>query len=95
MSTTALNGLRDYLYSTLSPSNMIWLGTQLTEYGKKKEEALKSYTKEELIARAERGREEIACDHYVTIDELLRDMDNDYTEDNVAFAAEDLQLETA
>ena len=51
MSNTALNGLRDYLYGTLSPSNMIWLGTQLTEYGKKKEEALKPYTKEELIAR--------------------------------------------
>ncbi len=94
MSTATLTGLLNFLYGTLTPEGMIWLGTQLTEYGKKKEEALKPYTKEELIARAEKGREEIACGHYVTIDELLRDMDNDYAKDNVAFAAEDLQLET-
>jgi len=37
MSITALTNLRDYLFSALSPSNLIWLGNQLTEYGNKQE----------------------------------------------------------
>lgn len=31
MSTETLSGLRDYLFSTLSRSNMLWLATQLKE----------------------------------------------------------------
>ena len=52
MSTATLEGLRDYLYSTLSPSNMIWLSTQLAEYAKQLEEPpLKRYTLEEMKAQ--------------------------------------------
>ena len=52
MSTTALNGLRDYLADTLSPNNMLWLAAQLTEQAaKKKESQKKPYTIEELHAR--------------------------------------------
>ena len=57
MSTAVLTGLRDYLYGTLSPANLIWLGTQLTEYGTRQQEPLKPYTMEEIhdmIAQAER-----------------------------------------
>ena len=52
MSTATLTGLRDYLYSTLSPPKMIWLGTQLTEYGHQQQEVfpLKRYTMEEINA---------------------------------------------
>ena len=53
MSTATLNGLRDYLYDTLSPANLIWLGKQLTEYGYMQEKPQKPYTKEELKARIE------------------------------------------
>ena len=42
MGTQALTGLRDYLTDTLSPDNMLWLATQLTEYAKKKEELAKA-----------------------------------------------------
>ena len=48
MSTTALTNLRDYLTGTLSPDDMMWLATQLTEYTKKEDHSLKPYTKEEI-----------------------------------------------
>ena len=35
MSTETLSGLRDYLFSTLSCSNMLWLATQLKERAEK------------------------------------------------------------
>ena len=38
MSTATLTNLRDYLTGTLSPADMVWLGQELTEYAKKKEE---------------------------------------------------------
>lgn len=31
MSTNTLNGLLEYLHSTLPPANMLWLGTQLVK----------------------------------------------------------------
>lgn len=52
MSTNTLTGLRDYLYATLTPANMMWLSTQLADYAKQMEEpALKSYTLEEMKAQ--------------------------------------------
>ena len=35
MSTETLSGLRDYRFSTLSRSNMLWLATQLKERAEK------------------------------------------------------------
>ena len=55
MSTETLSGLRDYLFSTLSRSNMLWLATQLKERAEKEEE-LKPYTIEELHQMVEEGR---------------------------------------
>ena len=61
MSTATLTGLRDYLYDTLSPANLIWLGTQLAEYGyKQKEPSLKPYTMEEINARIDQAERESA-----------------------------------
>lgn len=52
MSTATLTSLRDYLYGTLSPANMIWLSTQLADYAKQLEQpALKRYTLEEMKAQ--------------------------------------------
>lgn len=62
MSKETLIGLRDYLYSTLSPANMLWLGTQLTEYANQDEEfPLKRYTKEEINAMLDKSEAEIAA----------------------------------
>lgn len=65
MSTETLSSLRDYLFGTLSRSNMLWLATQLKERAEKEEE-LKPYTIEELHQMVEEGRQEIAEGHYFT-----------------------------
>ena len=77
MSTATLSNLRDYLYGTLTPANMIWLGRQLTEYGNKQMMPLKPYSREELLDRAEKGRQEIAMGNYVTAEDLLRELNED------------------
>ena len=77
MSTATLNGLRDYLYGTLSPANLIWLGTQLTEYGRKQEEQLKPYTKEELNTRIDMSERQFAEGKYKTIEEVFREFEKE------------------
>lgn len=78
MSTATLNGLRDYLYDTLSPANLIWLGTQLAERGRMQEKPLKPYTKEELVARIERSEQQFAEGKYKTSEELWRELDEEF-----------------
>ena len=78
MSEATLMNLRDYLYGALSPANMIWLGTQLTEHGRMQEEPLKPYTKEELIARIERSEQQFAEGKYKTSEELWRELDEEF-----------------
>ncbi len=73
MSTETLSGLRDYLFSTLSRSNMLWLATQLKERAEKEEE-LKPYTIEELHQMVEEGRKQIAEGHYLTGEEVFSDL---------------------
>ena len=84
MSTATLSNLLEYLYGTLSPSNMRWVGEHLIEYAKREEteETLQPYTKEELLERAEEGRRQIAMGNYCTMEELLQKLDEDFAEDN-------------
>ena len=83
MSTATLNGLRDYLYGTLSPANLIWLGTQLTEYGHRQEEQLEPYTLEELKARIDKSEQQFAEGKYKTIEEVFREFDEELEEDEM------------
>jgi len=98
MSEATLTGLLEYLYNTLSPSNMRWMGEHLIEYANAVE-SVKPYTVEELLERAEKGRREIAEGHYTDIDEVLRELDMDFMEDEMksrsVLAAEELQYEAA
>lgn len=73
MSISALTNLRDYLIGTLSKEDMIWLTTELVGYSQE-EEKLKPYTKEELLAMAEAGREQIAHGQYYTDEEVFHDL---------------------
>ena len=88
MSTATLEGLRDYLYSTLSPANMLWLGQQLTEYAKKEEYSLKPFTMEELNARIDQAERESAAS-------LGQDSEEMFSELEEEFAREDLELAEA
>lgn len=85
MSTATLSSLLEYLYGTLSPSNMRWVGEHLIEQAQKeeqREEALTPYTREELLERAEEGRRQIAMGNYCTMEELLQELDEDFAVDN-------------
>ena len=76
MSTTTLTNLLEYLYGALTPSNMRWVGEHLIEYAEKKE-ALEPYTIEELLERAEKGRQEIVDGQYKTNEEVFKQLLNE------------------
>ena len=78
MSTTALNGLRDYLTGTLSPDNMIWLATQLTEYAKKQEEPpFQRYTMDEINAMLDEAEADIAAGRVLSEEEVMREWEEE------------------
>ena len=92
MSTTALEGLLSYLYGTLSPSNMQWVGEHLIEYAKKEQsEQLRPYTMQELNARIDQAEAEIAAGLGTPHEEVMREMD----EEIERWEQEEFQLETA
>lgn len=70
MSTATLTNLLEYLYATLTPNNMKWLGEHLIEHAEK-EEVIPVYTRVELIQMAELGRKQIEEGHYFTTEEVL------------------------
>lgn len=86
MSISALTNLRDYLIGTLSKEDMIWLTTELVGHSKEEEE-LKPYTKEELLAMAEAGRQQIANGQCYTDEEVFHDL--------LGETEEELELELA
>lgn len=89
MSDAALTNLRDYLYGTLSPANMRWLATELSEYAKKQEEqSMKLFTKEELVARIKESERQLAEGKWQDFDEAMDELEREFAED-------DLKLEMA
>ena len=90
MSTSTLTGLRDYLYDTLSPANMLWLSTQLADYAKKKEEApLKRYTKAELNALLDEAEANIAAGNTIPGEEVWRELEEEFAKED----AEEVKFE--
>ena len=74
MSTTALYGLRDYLTNTLSPSNMLWLATQLTKQAEMMDGVShEPYTIEELHARIAKSEQDSAEGRVYDFDEVMEE----------------------
>jgi len=84
MSTSTLHGLRDYLYATLTPANMIWLGMQLTEYGHRQEKQQGPFTKEELAARIAQSEQQFAEGKYQDFDEAMDELEKEFAEEDKA-----------
>lgn len=76
MSTATLEGLRDYLFDTLSPRNMLWLSTQLANYAKLKEQ--KPYTMEEIHNRIAQSERDIAEGRVYDFDEVIRELEEEF-----------------
>ena len=91
MSNATLEGLRNYLYSTLSPANMLWLGQQLTEYAMKEEYALTPFTMEELNARIDEAEAEIAAGIGTSHEEMMREWEEELAREE----QEDLKMAEA
>lgn len=72
MSTVALTGLLEYLYHTLSPSNMRWVGEHLIEYSKKEEsEQLRPYTMQEIDEMLDEAEAAFEAGDYLTNEEVF------------------------
>lgn len=83
MSTTALEGLLSYLYGTLSPSNMQWVGEHLIEYAKQEQdEQLRPYTMEELNARIDQAEAEIAAGKVFDADDVWRELEEEFSRED-------------
>jgi len=86
MSTAVLSSLRDYLYGTLSPANMLWLSQQLAEYAVKQqqEEAQLPFlpqTKDEINRILDEREARIAAGVYVEHEEVMRWIDAELAEE--------------
>ena len=73
MSTVALNGLLDYLFSTLSTTNMRWVGEHLLERAKKQEsEQLRTFTMKEIDSMLDEAEAAFEAGDYLTQEEVFR-----------------------
>lgn len=72
MSTTALQGLLEYLYGTLTPNNMRWVASHLIDHADQVDAPeLKRYTKEEINAMLDRAEAEMAAGKGVAHEESM------------------------
>jgi hypothetical protein len=77
MSTATLSNLLEFLYGTLTPSNMQWLGEQLIEHARNEEEKLRPYTMEEINAMIDEAEAEIAAGKGTSHEEVMREWDEE------------------
>ena len=68
----ALEGLLSYLYGTLSPSNMQWVGEHLIEYAKREQgEQLRPYTMQEIDNMLDEAEAAFEAGDYLTNEEVF------------------------
>lgn len=71
--STPLTGLLEYLCSTLSTSNMRWVGEHLIEYAQKEEEGQhRPYTMQEIDAMLDEAEKAFEAGDYLTNEEVFR-----------------------
>ena len=66
-----MNNLLEYLYGTLTPDNMRWVGEHLIDYAEK-EESLKPYTMDEINAMLDEAEADIAAGRTISHEEMMR-----------------------
>jgi hypothetical protein len=72
MSTATLTNLLNYLYGTLSPSNMRWVGEHLIEYANKEEdEHLRPFTMDEIDDMLDEAEAAFEAGDYLTNEEVF------------------------
>jgi hypothetical protein len=81
MSEATLQGLLDYLYSTLTPDNMRWMAMHLLAHADSDEENLKPYTMEELNAMLDEAEAEIAAGRTISDEDVWRKIEKEFEEE--------------
>ena len=75
MNTTALQGLLDYLYGTLTPKDMRWVADHLIEHARYSTEPVKRLTMEEVNAMLDEAEADIAAGRTIPDEEVWREYD--------------------
>lgn len=72
METARLNNLLDYLYRTLTPHNMRWVGERLIEHAiKEEEEHLRPYTMQEIDSMLNDAETAFEAGDFLTNEEVF------------------------
>ncbi len=79
MSTATLSGLRDYLYGTLSPDDMVWLVEELKRFVRKDGDTLSSYSMEELEARIAKSEGDAAEGNVYDFDDVMDEIEAEFS----------------
>ena len=72
MSTATLTNLLEYLYGTLTPNNMKWLGEHLIERAEEAEDPLRPYTMEEIDVMLEESERDFEAGRCYSTEEVLK-----------------------
>ena len=86
MSTTALTGLLEYLYDTLTPSNLRWVGEQLINEANQQEHPMERYTIEEILDMVEKGRQQIDQGEWISHEDFMREWEEEIQREEQALA---------
>ena len=78
MSEATLTNLLEYLYETLTPNNMQWLGEHLIEHAN---HAVKPYTMEELNAMLDEAEADIAAGRTISDEDVWREIEKELEEE--------------
>ena len=76
MSEATLTSLLEYLYGTLTPSNMRWIGERLIQFADN-EENQKPFTMEEIEAMLDASQADIAAGRTYSHEEVMREWDQE------------------
>lgn len=81
MSTATLTSLLDYLYGTLSSSNMRWVGEHLIEQANKREKEqgydLTPFTMDEIDAMLDEAEADFEAGRGIPHEQVMREMDKE------------------
>ena len=79
MSEATLQGLLNYLYSTLTPDNMRWMAVHLMAHADADEGKVKPYTIEELHQMVAAGEQQFAEGKWQDSEDMFRELEEEFT----------------
>ena len=81
-----MQGLLDYLYSTLTPDNMRWMAMHLMEHARSEEESQKPYTIEELHQMVAEGEQQFAEGKWQDSEDMFRELEEELSAEKLQYA---------